>query len=194
MLTPSHLLIGQVISKTLRSNTNWNYSAFQCGCVIPDLLYSYPRHNYNDSQAFITSLIKRLRRIRPESGSNSANHYYFFNLGIVCHYLSDYFCRAHNDFRYVKLYPHLRYEYCLGPEFNRHNLTRLCSSGLATFKPGWINNFESIEDFIARQHKAYLSESERMSKDIIYALQTTTVVIASIISSSKYNVLLSPTA
>lgn len=193
MLTPSHMLIGHAISKTLKSNINWNYPAFQYGCVIPDLLYPNPHHNYQEAQAFINSLIKGL--IYPQPGLNYPHNNFFFTLGIVCHYISDCFCRAHNDSGYISLYPHLRYEYQLWSEFNRYNLTGLCSAGLASCKSNRANSPEHIEGFIKLQYNAYLSEKERMSKDINYAVQTATAVIASIIFyGSYYDMLLSETA
>ncbi len=180
MLIQTHWIIGKAVSKTLDSKIAWDYPAFQYGCVVPDLLHRYPDHTFGESQNFITSLVKKLQRAGMDIKQSGEDRRFFVRLGIVCHYIADCFCQAHNDPGYDGLIAHLYYETRLQEEFNRCDLMPECRTGIVSMaalaRPGYF------PDFFQQQHKAYLAEKVKMNKDLHYALQTATAAAASILS------------
>jgi len=80
-----------------------NEKAFLFGNIFPDLIHSYIwcRHEYHNSRGYIRKKIENLKK-RP--------FFFSFQLGIVTHYICDYFCYPHSSVYDKGMVQHIIYE------------------------------------------------------------------------------------
>ena len=81
-----------------------NEKSFLFGNLFPDLIQSYiwRRHEYHDSKDYIRKKIESFKK-RP--------FFFSFQLGIVTHYICDYFCYPHSSVYDKGLLQHIIYEH-----------------------------------------------------------------------------------
>jgi len=81
-----------------------NAKSFLFGNLFPDLIHSYiwRRHEYHNSRDYIRKKIESFKK-RP--------FFFSFQLGIVTHYICDYFCYPHSSAYDKGLLQHILYEY-----------------------------------------------------------------------------------
>jgi hypothetical protein len=93
---------------------------FLLGNLIPDLCISfvYRRHEYEATSMSLKKLMRRLYdgRLNPHSALFS------FCLGIINHYVCDYFCYSHHPSFTGGLWAHIVYEMCQKPEYGIFSL------------------------------------------------------------------------
>lgn len=91
MLKVSHMRIARETLNKIESHIDWkiNRKAYILGSIIPDLNCAFPTHTINNT---LNRFRKRLIRM-DNTGSNFIKS---FTLGIITHYICDYFCYAHN--------------------------------------------------------------------------------------------------
>jgi hypothetical protein len=80
-----------------------NAHLFLLGNLFPDLIHSYiwRRHEYQHSREYIRKKLDILKR-KPI--------FFSFHLGILAHYISDYFCYPHSTSFDKGLVEHIAYE------------------------------------------------------------------------------------
>lgn len=105
----NHYKMGCVIYKSMTNNTMpLNRFFFLLGNLAPDIFFSfcYRPHQYASSGPHIKGQIQRLCYgvATPRSASFS------FNLGIIAHYVCDYFCYAHSPAFRGSSHEHYLYE------------------------------------------------------------------------------------
>ncbi len=185
LFSSTHLKIAETINNTLEfPPLKIHKAAFQFGSIMPDLLLVNPDHVIEKSLSFIDALINELQTGIAIDASSAETQKFFVKLGIVCHYVADYFCHVHNDRHYKQVFYHAWYENRLRIEFNCLNLKQLSSIGLhALVDPN------HLVDHIQANHQAYLAEKPDFSQDICYTMKITTVIIASILDNCKVSYL-----
>ena len=186
MFMQTHLRISEAIIKNLPINLPFQFDkpAFQYGSVVPDLLLGNPDHTKDESIHFVSALLKEVQKGNLIDANPADKRNLFVKLGIVTHYVADYFCQAHNDDpRYQKLLSHMIYENRLRIEFNASNLAQVSRVGLESFNYILYATQSSLVEYIQDRHLAYLAEKPGMSKDIKYAAQISTNVIAAILNN-----------
>ncbi|MDR0472805.1 MAG: zinc dependent phospholipase C family protein [Treponema sp.] len=77
--------------------------SFLLGNLFPDLIHSYLwlRHEYPVSREFIGKKLERLKK-RP--------FFFSFHLGVLTHYICDYFCYPHSSIYGKGIFHHIVYE------------------------------------------------------------------------------------
>lgn len=87
----SHIRIAKNTLDILQSQVDWkvNKVAYMIGSISPDLNCALPCHN-------IKSTIKRFRKRIERINKHNPGIIQSFTLGVVMHYICDYFCFAHN--------------------------------------------------------------------------------------------------
>jgi len=80
-----------------------NEKLFYFGNLYPDLIHSYlwRKHEYLHSREYIRKKIEKLKK-RPR--------FFSFHLGIITHYICDYFCYPHSGVYNKGLFHHFLYE------------------------------------------------------------------------------------
>ncbi|MDR2596479.1 MAG: zinc dependent phospholipase C family protein [Treponema sp.] len=99
-----HYRIAKKISAEIKElGFNLHETSFIFGNFFPDLIHSYfwNRHEYPVSRNYLQKMIERLKK-KPL--------FFSFQLGILTHYLSDYFCYPHSRVYDKGIFDHIMYE------------------------------------------------------------------------------------
>jgi len=99
-----HHEIGKNVCSELKNiGCNINEKLFLFGNIFPDLIHSYIwcRHEYQHSREYVRKKLDKLKR-RPM--------FFSFHLGILAHYICDYFCYPHSASFDKGLIEHIIYE------------------------------------------------------------------------------------
>jgi hypothetical protein len=115
MISSSHIIIGNIVCDYLkqRYNISLDRQSFVRGNVIPDysMLGVLEPHFPKRSLDFVKKQVAHLADTYLQSaviGSGCS-----LNLGIICHYLTDFFCHAHSIGYKQYIINHVRYEKAL---------------------------------------------------------------------------------
>lgn len=109
MLTGTHIKLANYIYRILKKKygIHLNKKNLIYGSVKPDFVKNKVPHYIDKSIDFIDQEIERLIYDSNDIGVKEFSR----RLGMIMHYISDYFCRAHNTEYYRQnLIPHLKYE------------------------------------------------------------------------------------
>ena len=113
MLKRTHIKIADSILLSIQNTVQWkiNRQAYLFGSIAPDLNVAFPAHT-------LTKTFNRFKRrlVRVEKSDSSIIK--SFTLGVITHYICDYFCYAHN----IKNNPkHAIYERVMKNHLDMHN-------------------------------------------------------------------------
>ena len=190
MFTQTHRLIGETIGMAVRNQYPdiLDEKAFQYGSMIPDYnlrLAAIP-HYKNKSFEFITGMIQKARSM-PQTIKEKQR--YSADLGIITHYISDYFCQAHNYTEYDNCMNHLIYEGKLSKEFKRFNLQKFCHNNLSANNRLGLVSLANLPAFINNRSLEYTNEKRQMRTDISFCLDVATTVALTIVNHSQTKIL-----
>lgn len=109
----SHFIIAKALYKSFSKNLNieLDLNSFRYGCIKPDFTPSLMRISHYKDKSFekICSRITSLENNTfPETKEDMKK--FSMELGIVAHYLTDYFCYPHNNKKYDFKPIHFMYE------------------------------------------------------------------------------------
>jgi len=99
-----HYQIGQKVCSELEADgLRVNKILFLLGNFYPDLVHSYLwcKHEYQHSREYIKKKIEKLSK---------RSFLFSFHLGILAHYISDYFCYPHSGVYDKNIFHHILYE------------------------------------------------------------------------------------
>ncbi len=188
MLISTHRLISKALYKNIKKtyNIELNKSAFIYGSIKPDIVLSMKKmsHTKDGSEDFLYSLIENLQKKDLPLTSKELKKF-SINLGVILHFLSDYFCQVHNS--YDNLLTHFYYEYKLEVKFNNTNLTAICSKASEQMAVNKKNYDFSMKDYVNDKHKEYLLKPPEMQNDIQYCMEICTTASLIIINNCMKN-------
>ncbi|KAB3535747.1 zinc dependent phospholipase C family protein [Alkaliphilus pronyensis] len=182
MIMETHMLIGQKVFNNINelTNMNLNRTSFIFGNMKPDIVYSLLKksHRMKDSLYFVIKEIDKLltSEIKDKNKFSSS-------LGVINHFLSDFFCSAHyyNLDKFNGGINHIRYELKLHKTFKKMekekqlNLQELNINRY--MKDTVLNSIYSLEN-------EYKKQEPSMENDIIFALRVSTVISVYILNNS----------
>jgi len=190
MFTQTHRLIGETIGMVIRSQypDRLDEKAFQYGCMIPDYYLRFVTipHYKNKSFDFVANMIQKARSL-PETVREK--QIFSTELGVITHYISDYFCQAHNYSEYDNCANHLIYEGRLSKEFKRFCLQKFCLNYLTDYNHHRLGSLVNLPAFINNRNLEYINEKRQMRTDIIFCLDVATTVALSITNHSQLVIL-----
>ena len=154
MLVQSHLFMARKINSKLGGNINQYY--FYMGNIAPDFLFEHKKrkHEFKYSMDYVIEEINCLKNI-------SDKNLYSYKMGIISHYLMDFFCKAHNCQNLIDdLWGHFKYESSL------HKVL------VASKTPLKLNtDIGDIKKYITKKYYRYLEENPSVVTDIIYSME-----------------------
>ena len=182
MLVGTHLLIGEnvysYIQRKLR--VELNKTNFLYGNVKPDIVFrlSSKSHRIKDSLEFVLQEIDRLMTLKDISIPQ-----FSVDLGVISHFMSDFFCSAHcYDSEEVKgIVKHLYYEFNLHYQFKK--TLRDMSSHIFEKEIDELKN-RTISEAITLLRTFYSQKIFCVKNDIYYALKASTLITRNIIENS----------
>ena len=181
MIPGTHLLIARIAYEHVLKKTNvkLDYQAFAYGNIKPDLDKSCINcwHTFEDSVNIINAYAEELVESKVSVKEFSEA------LGMICHFVCDYFC-LHHGREYWKKDPiaHGIYEVKLHVRF------------LKLYKNGNIKISykckpeKSLKEIVDKFRRKYNSKPIGITKDIVYSLVAAISVCDFIVCSSKYNI------
>lgn len=154
MLTQSHLFLAKKIVK--KFNKELDSNSFLLGNIMPDFIpwHKKKEHTFESSVSYVLyeiHLIKKLNDINIIS----------YKLGIISHYLADFFCKAHNCEEMQKgLWQHFKYESLLHSVLISANIELPIE-----------NDIYKIKTFLKKKYERYMLEELSVVVDIQYSLE-----------------------
>ncbi len=176
-LSLSHYLLHTMSSKS--SDLKKNKHSFYLGSILPDISPSflYRRHNLESSYSLLKSEIQKLTDTYEKYQKTDAQ--FWRRLGIITHYLADFFtyphtCAFHGSFR-----EHCTYENQLKfalRTYLKDNLSK--HPAIVAIAVSSVNDiFQMIEDF----HREYLTLKSKIEADCEYIAAMCRKVIGAIL-------------
>lgn len=171
------------------------------GSIKPDastIFAKYP-HYINKSLDMLCERISILEEI-ASSIENIETRAFSRELGVVSHYLADYFCRVHNDINGIKHnenFGHILYEQKLARKTKQQELNAIREEILNRIDRELINiEKTSIKSYIVTKHRKYMCEAgklflynntrKRYMLDIRYAMEMIIVIGTYIFQNIQY--------
>lgn len=151
--------------ENLKEHKNW----FYIGSILPDCVPSFlvRRHSYEDSFPVLEKEIKKLiGHYNPQKGINA---YCSRRLGVITHYISDYFTFPHNN-----NYPGNLADHCSYEENLKHALRRYVHSEEAKKARQVNGTFKTTDDilaFVRRMHDEYMKIQSAVQRDCEYIVE-----------------------
>lgn len=185
MFSSTHKIIAGKVFEALKFELGavLDLNSFKFGSIAPDIhpLMMLNSHCKKDSFEFVKKEIEELLSM-PFPESQRGLKIFSYKLGIIVHFISDYFCKAHNDSRYTNMIFHYAYEHRLKRFFERRrdevfNLSR---------KGSW-KTYDSVLELIEKKHMEYNALKRSMSKDMEYSIKVSAIASLKIVELCMAN-------
>ncbi|HYF75152.1 MAG TPA: zinc dependent phospholipase C family protein [Candidatus Nitrosocosmicus sp.] len=188
MLSDTHRLIAHNVFKVLQSelNIDVDYDSLRHGSVAPDIYPTmmFMSHSMKGSIGLVHEYIDSLYNNAVPDDRKGVEKF-SYRLGVLVHFTSDYFCKAHNEKRYNNLVLHYLYERKLKRHFDKH--IRNYKPFVGLIKPGDWGVAGSIKDFIREKHNEYCGLERSMSNDVMYSIGVSAIAVLNIVAHCVKN-------
>lgn len=143
--------------------------AFYLGSILPDCVPSFITRKHNIQETF-DILKEEIRRITEDFDTERGiNGFYCRHLGVITHYVADYFTFPHN-----RTFDGTMREHCAYEKELKHALKEYVHSEQAVRireKNGTFTTVEEICRFITRMHEEYLTAIKVVKEDCMYIVE-----------------------
>lgn len=179
----SHTKVARILLDYIEETcgVTFDTSAFIYGNLKPDLTGTYltKRHNPSVMYGEVMDMIRDFAEKYTIGTSNG--HDLSVDLGVICHYVTDFFTYPHNDDIYDRnLLAHYIYEKRTSLRISRRidagKFERWASPVIPPF------TVDALVNRIGDLHARYKNERPSIANDIIYICQITAMVVLSIIN------------
>lgn len=171
----SRFLITNIDKEELTSHRK----AFYFGSILPDCIPSFVtrRHTFDDTFYIVKKEIEKI--LEGHNLTDEIDARFCRKLGVVTHYIADYFTFPHNKNYPGSLKDHCKYEKLLKHQLKEY-VQRLNSRQTRDEESG----FTTLEDlfiYIEQIHNKYLTKLSEVKKDIVYIVETCVQVVDAIL-------------
>lgn len=167
MFAATHKLIARKVYEMTASEYGFlmDYKSLLYGSVAPDLHPSMlvMDHDMEGSFELVKNHIEWLKSCSLPV-TKREKKVFSFRLGIVIHFVTDYFCQAHNEKRYKNMLLHFVYE---------HKLKNFIQNQLGKIKevPSITPPVEgSVECYIEQKQREFNMQERSMLNDMVYSV------------------------
>jgi len=181
MITNTHILFSKVLYENCLEDLNFKLDRykFMYGNIKPDIFCNYFKDNHTIKGSI--EIVKEHSQ-KLINGNNNISRF-SVELGVICHYVCDYFCIYHTDeYANNNIFKHIIYEKKLHARaidmIEKENIKIKAKSNLLE---------GNIVEFIYKMQEKYFNENQSLTRDIIYALETANTVAQGIINYSLKN-------
>jgi len=171
-----HLLFSYNMRRIIRkhSGVKLNLLGFMYGNILPDIKAIYKPHRISESLPFV---VKRAKVLMKEPYQTGSRYSWSRKLGIITHYLSDYFCYAHQDHYDKGLGRHMLYEMRMISKYRK---------GLKLYRVKFSKAYHGLtpdefERWILERNRQYNNQPRSHAGDISHALYTGSMIGKSIL-------------
>ncbi len=187
MFYSTHLLFADIVYKHLRSKMKIKKYSFRYGNIKPDVS-TFKINMPHTIEGSIEYLVQEIDLLLNEVNNiqQLRSRGFARRLGIINHYIADYFCRAHNkDMIDSGLITHLLYEKKLANLCKKNNIKKVQHN--YNLDEITETGCTSIKEYILCMHSNYCKEAPDFAVDISYALHTCIIIVNSILNNCIEN-------
>lgn len=179
-----HLLFAYHVRKIIRKDTGikLNLLGYMVGNILPDIRarFNSQPHYIDHSLNFVINSGRKI--MNNEEGLTSSSYRFSKNMGIINHYLSDYFCYPHQSSYSEGFRRHMTYEFVMLIRY-RKGLKRYRNHfghGSRELHP------EGFREWIINRNKLYKGQTICCINDVSHAIHAGSVVGTNLVLYSKY--------
>lgn len=182
MIIPTHIVISNILNRNIVSLTRVQLpaSALSYGSCAPDIIVKYRKIKHYKSISFDIVMDLTNKLYEDILAGNISENAAAFRLGIITHYLCDFFCLPHNDSYFRSHFnAHMLYEAKLHYYFKNYAAHQSISPDDIV-----ISQPDQIKNFINETHRKYMEEKDGFMKDVTYSICVISSVCTVIINSA----------
>ncbi|MCX7614628.1 MAG: zinc dependent phospholipase C family protein [Clostridiales bacterium] len=148
--------------------------AFYFGNILPDTSpkMKRPVHRIENWGQQINQMINEL-----ETKDFGSSRRFSIKLGIVCHFISDFFCLAHNDPYYRRQLVHLIYEAKQAKKF-----LSLREKPIDADLPSSIPSDMDASSYLSRRYEEFITQDISFEKELNYSVEVCAVLCSILIA------------
>lgn len=170
MRKKSHISLAKYLMTNMQEDGLVQHKkAFMLGSILPDCTPSFLTRKHNIDETFAI-LQKELHKVTDgfnvEKGINT---YFCRHLGVITHYIADYFTFPHNSVFDGSLKEHCDYEEELKHTFRAYVKSE--EAKRVRKENGTFQSIEEICEFIKKMHDAYLKAVHAVKADCQYIVE-----------------------
>lgn len=157
----SHILLGKrLLQESALQGRPLHRLAFLFGSIRPDILGSFIIKKHTPARRYANVLFQIEKSFRDAESGKKYTFVSSIRLGVICHFLADFFCYPHNEGFKDGSVIHYRYE----AELYRHIRDAVCAPDHAP-----IADSAAAASTVAQLHGQYVSGiGENLSRDAFY--------------------------
>jgi hypothetical protein len=148
----NHYKMAEIIFRRMKRNgMGLKRFPFVLGNLAPDLYFSFifRRHEYDCSALSVKKTILRLY----EGRFNPCSTLFAYLMGIVSHYICDYFCYSHSPAFRGNLWDHIKYEWVQ----RMSNTKKISFFGSGCYAAGFHHLIDALDEYV-RSHNHDLAQ------------------------------------
>lgn len=148
--------------------------AFYIGSIWPDCTISFIYRRHSKEETFFI-MKKELEKLVKSYRKKGINGKFCRHLGIVTHYIADYFTYPHNDFYPGNIKDHCLYEKEL--KFCLREYVKTDEAKRDRLKNLTVDSLEEICELIEEKHKEYANDLKMVEQDCTYIVSINHMVV-----------------
>ena len=167
MRKKSHISLAAYLLKSMNHGELFQHKkAFYLGSILPDCTPSFITRRHNIEETFDilrNEIVKLTDNYEKEKG---VTRYYSRHLGVVTHYIADYFTYPHNH-----IYPGTMKDHCVYEKELKFALKKYIHSEEAVKERVKSRIFSTVDEillFIQDMHEEYLTVADKIKVDCNY--------------------------
>lgn len=176
----THARVGRMIADDLARlhGIRLDMAAFEAGCVLPDQKLRYVilhPHYFKRSFPYLCGMIRRTMR-DMQKGELTMERF-SLRLGLICHYIADFFCHAHNHPRYLGYGIHKRYEQSLDTSLDDTGVATILKDAKSHRAAYLIARSWTIAQWLWQIHREYRQNAPSLQNDMEYSITAQAVTL-----------------
>lgn len=195
LIPQTHVIIAKEIHQDVEKNLNIKLDKTQLifGSVKPDIYSGLPKLKHFKPQSF-DAICREIQKVSSVSLSDNRAHLAYISqkIGIITHYVADYFCVPHNDRKTYQdhFWDHLKYEGALHKSFKNTISDRDHKVNLVQGID--FTKLNQVKRYLDALHQRYESQGENMENDIDSSLFAVKAVASMIVQHATSQVVVCP--
>ncbi len=186
MKKKSHLSLARYLIESMQNEELIRYSrSFLFGSILPDCIPSFITRRHTIEETFDILKKELIEIIENYDWSQGITREFCRRLGVITHYIADYFTFPHNKVFDGSMKEHITYEFSLMDYLKKY----LTNGELDkyTIPNNIFYSVDHICEFIKETHVKYLEVVEKISTDCRFIVEMTVQVVMSVLRIFEVN-------
>lgn len=186
MRKKSHISLANYLIKSMKFEELIDHKkSFYIGSILPDCVPSFITRKHNIEETFGILKEEILKITDNYDMDRGMTGYYSRHLGVVTHYIADYFTFPHNDIFKGNLKEHCTYERDLKLAFKSY--VKSDEAVRRREKSAIFKSVDEILKFIIEMHDEYLKAIKVIKVDCMYIVELCHKVVDAILQIFEFN-------